>query len=76
MSKLRSDFGRRLRQIRRNRDLTQQQVAEVTGLSIEFISNLERDRNAPSFETIEKLAEVLGSPVKDFSSLKKSQGSN
>ncbi|MFC2013714.1 helix-turn-helix domain-containing protein [Chloroflexota bacterium] len=63
---LRSDFGRRLRQIRRSKDLTQEQIAVVTGLSVEFISNIERGRNAPSFETIEKLAKVLETPIDAF----------
>lgn len=63
MTTLRSDFGRRLRQIRRRKDLTQEQIAAITGLSVEFISSIERGRNAPSFETIEKLAKVLDTPI-------------
>jgi len=39
--------------------LTQEQLAEVTGISVEFVSNIERGINAPSFDTLEKLAEVL-----------------
>jgi transcriptional regulator with XRE-family HTH domain len=39
--------------------LTQERLAETTGISVEFLSNIERGINAPSFETIEKLAKVL-----------------
>lgn len=56
---LKVKFGRRLRQIRRLKNLTQEQLAEVTGISVEFVSNIERGINAPSFDTLEKLAEVL-----------------
>ncbi|MDZ8106578.1 MAG: helix-turn-helix transcriptional regulator [Nostoc sp. DedQUE12a] len=59
MSNLRTRFGRKLRQIRRLKNLTQQQLAEATGISVEFLSNIERGINAPSFDTLEKLVEVL-----------------
>ncbi len=56
---LKVKFGRKLRQIRRLKNLTQEQLAEATGISVEFVSNIERGINAPSFDTLEKLAEVL-----------------
>lgn len=59
MSDLRTNFGKRLRQLRRERDLTQEQLAEVVGISVDMLSNIERGVNAPSFETLEKLASVL-----------------
>jgi len=66
MSTLRQRFGKRLRYIRRDKDLTQEQLAEAVGISVEFLSNLERGVNAPSFETIEKLASVLKVRVQAF----------
>ena len=66
MSTLRYRFGKRLRFIRRQKDLTQEQLAEAVGISVEFLSNLERGINAPSFETLEKLAAVLAVPVQDL----------
>lgn len=59
MTLLREMFGRRLRKLRKDRYLTQNQLAEATSLSVEFISNLERGVNAPSFDTIESIARVL-----------------
>ncbi len=35
-------------------------------VSIEFISNMERGINAPSFETLEKLSVALDLPVSEF----------
>ena len=66
MSTLRNRFGKRLRYIRRHKDLTQEQLAEAVGISIEFLSNLERGVNAPSFETLEKLATILEVQVRAF----------
>jgi transcriptional regulator with XRE-family HTH domain len=56
---LKVKFGRKLRQIRRLKNLTQEQLAEAIGVSVEFISNIERGINAPSFDTLEKLSEFL-----------------
>jgi transcriptional regulator with XRE-family HTH domain len=66
MSILRNNVGRRLRQIRRQKDITQEQLAEAVGVSAESISNIERGKNAPSFETLEKLAAVLEVEVGEF----------
>lgn len=66
MSELRTKFGRRLRHLRRDKDLTQEQLAEAVGISVEFLSNIERGINAPSFDTLEKLAGILNTPVPEL----------
>lgn len=63
MPNLRERFGSRLRHIRRTRDLTQEQFAELVGISVDFLSLIERGINAPSFETIDQMAVRLGLPV-------------
>jgi len=64
MASLRKDFGIRLLAIRRERKLTQEQFAEYVGISVDFLSLIERGINAPSFETIEQMAKSLRVPVK------------
>jgi len=59
MVSLRERFGKRLRQIRRSRHLTQEEFSELVGISVDFLSLIERGINAPSFETIDKMAERL-----------------
>jgi transcriptional regulator with XRE-family HTH domain len=66
MSNLRIKFGRNLRRLRRQRDFTQEQLAEATEISVEFLSNIERGINAPSFETLEKLSKVLNVTFKEL----------
>jgi len=46
--------------------LTQEQFAEALGVSPEFVSNMERGINAPSFETLERIASVFAIPVRDL----------
>jgi transcriptional regulator with XRE-family HTH domain len=59
-------FAARVKEIRRARGLTQQQLAEKTGRSTNAISSLERGISLPTFETLERLAEELNAPVRDF----------
>ena len=73
--KLKDRFGRRVRSLRRLRDITQADLAERTGLSIEYISKVERGLTSPSFASIASLADALQVPVDslfDFSELGKS----
>lgn len=63
MTTLRKKFGRHLRYIRREKDLTQEQLAEIAKLSVDTISLIERGINAPSFETLEKFANALNVTV-------------
>lgn len=66
MSDIKKSFGKRLRKLRRNSDITQEELAEKIGMSSNFISQLERGINAPSFDVLAKLAEVFQVPVKDL----------
>jgi len=63
MRRLREQFGSRLRSIRSRRGLTQEEFAELVGVSVDFLSLNERGVNAPSFETLEQLAARLGVSV-------------
>jgi transcriptional regulator with XRE-family HTH domain len=64
MPSLKRDFGIRLRSIRKARDLSQERFAEVLGISVDFLSLIERGINAPSFDTLEMIAKRLRVPVK------------
>ena len=60
---LQKKFGKRLRYLRRDRDLTQERLAELVDLSVNAISLLERGRTSPSFETLVNLAKALNVDV-------------
>ena len=64
MSNLKEQFGKQLRMLRFRRNMTQEQLAEASHISVDFLSLMERGRNAPSFGILERLAEALNVPVK------------
>ena len=53
-------LGERLRQRRKQRGLIMQEVAQATGLSVGFISQIERDIAQPSLASLNAIAQVLG----------------
>jgi len=55
-------FGRTLREIRKERGLSQEELAFESGLHPTYIGHLERGRKSPSLRTILRLAHVLETP--------------
>jgi len=66
MSKLKKKFGQKVQGLRLEAGITQEQLADAVGLTIESISNIERGIFGPKFDNLEKIAEVLGVPVKEL----------
>jgi transcriptional regulator with XRE-family HTH domain len=56
-------FGQRLRAIRLAKRLSQEQFAELLGISVDFLSLIERGINAPSFENLDAFSEQLKMPL-------------
>ncbi|WP_064723620.1 XRE family transcriptional regulator [Paenarthrobacter nicotinovorans] len=56
----------RIRELRRNRGLTLGQVAQLTGLSVAMLSQVERGQSDPSLESLRRLAEALQVPIFDL----------
>ena len=59
IDKLKRLFGNKVRKLRKQKKLTQVQLAERLGCSVEFVGLLERGVNGPSFDTLDKLSQVL-----------------
>ncbi len=63
-------FGRTLKRLREEAELSQERLAQEAGLTTGYISDLERGLKAPGLATIIQLASALGvSPsemLKDF----------
>ncbi|MEQ1735394.1 MAG: helix-turn-helix transcriptional regulator [Rhodoglobus sp.] len=59
-SDLRVRFGQRVRELRRRRSLTLEQLGAGATLSDKFIQAVETGRQIPTVATIEKLARGLG----------------
>ena len=56
-------LGRKIRDLRLRRGLTVQQLAEATGLSKGFVSQVENGRTSPSLATLSDLAKSLETSV-------------
>src|SRR5215470_17090039 len=54
------EFGRRLRQLRRARDLTQEALAQAAFCALDTVKKLESGRRRPSRQLATQLADVFG----------------
>ena len=61
-----SNLGDRLRNLRLENELTQEELANRSELSKGFISQLENNLASPSISTLEDILEVLGSSLSEF----------
>jgi transcriptional regulator with XRE-family HTH domain len=57
-------LGKRVRYLRRLRNLTQAKLAEKIELSVNYISEIENGTASPSFEVLVKLANILDTDMK------------
>lgn len=53
------NIGKRLRDYRKEKNITLADLADKTDLSIGYLSNLERDLSSPTLDNVQKICEVL-----------------
>lgn len=63
MENIKKLLGARIRELRKEKHLTQEQLAESINIEIPSLSNIENGKNYPNSETIEKIAHGLGKEV-------------
>ena len=59
-------IGQKIKACRQELNLTIPQMADITGLSRGFISQVENDKVSLSLESLQKIASALKEPVKNF----------
>lgn len=59
-------IGKKIKNLRLKKGLTQEELGERTDLSKGYISQIERDLSSPSIETFFSILEVLGCSPKEF----------
>lgn len=69
MDDLRTKFGKRVKAIRQKRKLSQEELAERVEIAVTNMGKIERGESFVTAVTLEKLANVLGVKVQDFSNL-------
>ena len=60
------NIGNKIRELRSQKGLTQEELADRAELSKGFISQLERDLTSPSIATLVDILQCLGTDLKDF----------
>ena len=64
MSNIKEKFGEEIKKLRKKRHLTQEALASKAGISVDFLSLIERGKSAPSFKNLEKLSSALEVKIK------------
>lgn len=60
------DFSEKLRKLRKEHGLTQQQFGEKTGLATVTVRQYESGKRKPNFEALLKIAQVFGLEITDL----------
>lgn len=63
---LKKNMAANLRQLRAKSKLSQKKLSEMTGISQQFICNIETEKVNPSVETMLKIANALGVKLNDL----------
>lgn len=61
-----TQFGKKLREIRLKKELSQGDVSRILQVHRSYISGLERGMRNPSLLTVQKIAKALGVNAKDL----------
>jgi transcriptional regulator with XRE-family HTH domain len=61
--------GQKIKEIRKKKSLTIQELSEKSGMSVGHISRLENGLKSPTISTLERLAKALDVPIVYFFSL-------
>ena len=69
-----TNVGMKLREIRKRKNITLSVLSEKVGLSVGFLSNLERDFSSPTLDNIQKVCEGLEISLLDLLDAKKETG--
>lgn len=59
MSDIKRMLGKRIKEIRQRHKFTQERLAEMAGIEIPSLSNIENGKNYPNHETLQKIAKAL-----------------
>lgn len=62
MSEIITILGNNIKRIRKEKEWTQEYLAEKAGISVPFMTQIELARKQPSLEVIEKIAKALDVP--------------
>jgi transcriptional regulator with XRE-family HTH domain len=59
-------LGKAIRQLRQERDMTQEALAHAAGVTVSHLSTIERGHSNPTWATVKGLAAALGVTMSDI----------
>lgn len=59
-------YGKRLREVRKQKNLTQEKLAEILGMSPNFIGMIERGERNTTVDNMFRISNALGISLKEF----------
>jgi transcriptional regulator with XRE-family HTH domain len=69
MADIQKKFGDKLRELRKQKELSQEELAFKSGLHRTYISDIERGSRNVSLKNIEKIANALNLPISKLTNL-------
>lgn len=66
ITKSKLNLGKKIQKIRKSVGLSQEDLADMVGISRTHAGHIEQGRKSPSMELLEKIAKVLKVKVKDL----------
>ncbi|MGM0946217.1 MAG: helix-turn-helix domain-containing protein [Bacteroidota bacterium] len=63
---VKAEYGKKVREIRKGRGVSQESLADLAGLDRTYISDIENGKRNVSIETIFKIAKALDTRLIDF----------
>ncbi|MDR1326832.1 MAG: helix-turn-helix transcriptional regulator [Heliobacteriaceae bacterium] len=63
---IKESIGLRIKEFRKKRSITQEQLAEMVNLDVGYISKLEVGRNFPTIGTLNKIAMAFNVDISEF----------
>ncbi len=66
MEEIKTLFGKRMKELRKNLGLSQDELAEKVDISSKYLSRIEMGQHFPSIDTLVKLANALNVELRDF----------
>lgn len=71
IKKFKLELGKKIQKIRKNVDLTQEELADMLKISRTHMGHIEQGRKSPSLKLLEKIARVLKIPISELFTYKK-----
>jgi len=65
-AQLPKSLGKKIQKLRKNKNMTQAELAEKVGITTTYLGFIEQGRYAPSLEVVEKISRRLGVKVNDL----------